>query len=67
MPDCLAHDAAFLLTRQLMALIGHLLREEERKDAFGELYHLSREAIERYAEAAGRRRNRLRPDRNGAE
>jgi hypothetical protein len=44
-----------------MALIGHLLREEEKKDATGEIYHLAWTAIERYAEADARRRKRLRP------
>jgi hypothetical protein len=62
MPDRFAHDAASLLTRQLMASIGHLLREEERNDAFGELYHLARAAIESYAEAEEQRRNRLRAE-----
>jgi hypothetical protein len=57
----LQHDAAFHLTEQLMALIGHLLGEEERKDAFGELYHLARAAIERYAVAEERSKRRLRP------
>jgi hypothetical protein len=61
MPNRLIHDEAFLLARQLMALISHLLREEEHKDAFDELYHLSRAAIERYAEAEERMRKRLRP------
>jgi hypothetical protein len=62
MPSQLIHDEAFLLTQQLMGLIGRLLREEERKDAFGEFYQLARKAIERYAEAEARRRKRLRPE-----
>jgi hypothetical protein len=67
MADRLAHDEAFLLTRQLMALIGHLLREEERKDAAGEIYHLARTAIEHYVEAEKRRRKRLRPEGDWGE
>jgi hypothetical protein len=61
----LVHDQAFLLARQLLALIRHLLRDEEVKDAFGELYHLARAAIEQYAEAEERRRKRLAPPRTG--
>jgi hypothetical protein len=49
-----------------MALIGHLLREEARKDAFGELYHLARAAIQRYTAAEERSRRRLRPGENEA-
>jgi hypothetical protein len=62
MSNRLQHDAAFLLTRQVMGLIGHLLREEEHKDAFGEIYQLARTAIGDYAQAEERRRKRMRPE-----
>jgi hypothetical protein len=61
MHNSLQHDAIFLLARQLMGLIGHLLREENRKDAFGVIYRLAGRAIEYYAEAEERRRKRLWP------
>jgi hypothetical protein len=58
----LVHDEAWLLAQQILAMIGHLLREEERKDAFSECYRLATEAIRRFAEAEVRMRQRLRPE-----
>src|SRR6185437_13716633 len=62
MHNRLQHDAAFVYSRWPMWLIGHLLREEKRKDAFGEIYRLTRTAIEQHGEAAERRRKRLRQE-----
>jgi len=39
-----------------------LLSEEEREDAFWEIYRLARTAIEHYTRAEELRRKRLRPD-----
>ena len=49
----------------MVGLIRHLLREEEIGDAFGEFYDLAMKAIEHYAEAEARRRERLRPEGRG--
>lgn len=62
MNDRLQHDAAFLFAKQAVALVAHLLREEDRKEVFGEFYRLARDAISRYAEAEERQRKRLRPE-----
>jgi hypothetical protein len=59
----LAHDEAFLLAQQAVAVIAHLLPKESRKDTFSKFYSLAKEAISKYAEASERERQRLRPEK----
>ena len=65
MPNRLIHDESFLLARELVGSIRHLLREEEVADAFQEFYQLAMKAMQHYAEAEERRRKRLRPEGGG--
>jgi hypothetical protein len=60
----LIHDVGFLATVEVMRLFSHLLREEEQKDAFWEVYGCVKKALEEYEMKAERRLSRLEPGRN---
>lgn len=63
----LIHDAAYALALRILGTIQHLLREEERRDAFREFYTAGRDTLEAYEVHADRMRRRLGGSGPGAE
>jgi hypothetical protein len=57
----LADECAFLLARELVALIAHNYRDEELRDLFEAFRAACRDGLLRYAVQAERLEQRLRP------
>jgi hypothetical protein len=62
--DRLIHDAAFDLSRKILEVFAPCLREEERRDAFAEIFDRVKAAIERFEVQSDRMARRLHPGRN---
>lgn len=61
----LRHDAAFETAKTVVALIAHLLREEEHKDAVLAVYEVIKAGLDDYEVKANRMQKRLaKPGRN---
>lgn len=61
----LRHDAAFETAKAVVALIAHLLREEEHKDAVLAVYEVIKAGLDDYEVKADRMQRRLaQPGRN---
>ena len=55
------HDVAWATTLQILEVFLPLLREEERRDAFGEIYSRVKEALHAYDQENKSLLHRLRP------
>jgi hypothetical protein len=55
----LLHDEGWKLTASVIEVFAPLLREEEKAEAFREVYERVRRGLEKYEERASRRRRRL--------
>ncbi len=64
MPADLQHDMAWAVTLTIMEVIEDVLRPEERKDAFDEIYERVRAGIEAYEIQVKSSGGRLKPSRN---
>lgn len=64
MSERLIHDAAWATARSLMDCLENCLREEEKRDAFAELYRRVRAGLEAYELMMRRQERRLSPGRN---
>jgi hypothetical protein len=58
------HDHAFATAAAVLALFAPLLREEEHRDAFREIYTRVKAGIERYETQADRTHRQLEPGAN---
>jgi hypothetical protein len=59
--DSLKHDVAFLLALDILDVFSNLLRDEERRDAFEEVYERARKHLTEYDIRLNRRLQRLHP------
>ena len=57
-----ALDQEFALAQQIVALVAHLLREEEQRELFSEAYDALMKGLKRYEEKADRRMRRIHPN-----
>ncbi len=64
MTEKLKHDFSWSITSQVVVVFAPLLREEEQREAFAEVYQRVRAGIECYECQADRMVQRLRPGRN---
>ena len=60
----LMHDVAFLMTVEIFNIFSCVLRDDEHRDAFWEIYERVREGLLSYETKADRRMARLHPGRN---
>ena len=60
----LQHDCAVAMATALIDLIGPVLRDEEKNDAFWEMVHVCKTGIESYVIQHSRELARLNPSRN---
>jgi hypothetical protein len=58
------HDTAWACALAILDVFAPLLREEEKRDAFGEIYRRVLAAIEAYDTLFDRRLRRLKPGKN---
>jgi hypothetical protein len=59
--DSLTHDVAWATAMRIVEVFASCLREEEKKDAFIEVYTRVKAGLEHYRIRENRRRLRLRP------
>jgi len=59
--DSLAHDIAWATARDIVHVFAGCLREEERHDAFVEVYARVKASLVRFQIQENRRRQRMRP------
>jgi hypothetical protein len=64
MRPSLIHDTAWATAVAVLEVFSPLLREEERKDAFLEVYHRVKAGLEAYCTHDDRMNDRLKPHRN---
>jgi hypothetical protein len=62
--DSLIHDVAWATAIRIVEVFASLLREEEKRDAFTEVYARVKAGLEHYQIRDNRRRQRLRPGAN---
>jgi hypothetical protein len=60
----LIHDAAFHAAHSVLEVFSPVLRDDEKRDAFQEVYERVKAAVEWYELRAGRREERLNPSPN---
>jgi hypothetical protein len=60
----LIHDVAFATSRHILEVFAGCIREEERRDAFAEIYERVKAGIECFELQSNRMESRLRPGRN---
>ena len=60
----LIHDVAFATSRSILEVIAGLLREEEQREAFAEIYERVKAGIESYELHNDRMESRLHPGKN---
>jgi hypothetical protein len=58
----LKHDHAWQIAAAVVEVFASLLRDEEKVDAFREVYQCVRQGLEKYEERADRLRRRLGSD-----
>ncbi len=59
MPGHLEHDFCHSLTERVLGLFRHMLRGNEAREAYDEVYAIAREERLRYEEAMARQEQRL--------
>lgn len=64
MHERIIHAAAWATAKSILECIENCLREEERADAFGEVYARVKAGIEAAFVYADRQQDRLKPGRN---
>jgi hypothetical protein len=64
MHERITHDAAWATATSILECLGNCLREEERGDAFAEIYSRVKAGIEAAFLYANRQQDRLKPGRN---
>jgi hypothetical protein len=62
--DSLIHDVAWAAAHSVVEVFASILRDDERHDAFVEVYERVKAAVERYESQAARRVHRLNPSSN---
>jgi hypothetical protein len=62
--DSLIHDVAWATAMQVVEVFSSCLREEEKRDAFIEVYVRVKEGLQFYQIREDRRRQRLKPGVN---
>ena len=60
----LIHDVSWATSLHILQVFAPLLREEEQRDAFSEVYARVKAGIESYEAMKQREETRLRPSRN---
>ena len=60
----LIHDLAFITSRQILEVIANCLREEERRDAFEEIYDRVKAGLKEFDLQNARMQQRLEPGNN---
>jgi hypothetical protein len=60
----LVHDVCWATAQHIVEVFAPLLREEERKDAFLEVYERVKAGLEAYCLQDDRMQHRLKPHRN---
>ncbi len=60
----LQHDCAMAMARALIELFGPVLRDEEKSDAFQEMYRVCKSGIESYVIQRNRELARMNPSCN---
>jgi hypothetical protein len=61
MSNRLRHDFCHAVASRVVELFRSLLRDEEARDAYAEVYEVTRQEAETYARAKARQDARLRP------
>jgi hypothetical protein len=62
--DRLIHDVAWVATQHVLEIFAPLLREEEQREAFAEIYQRVRAGLECYETRVERMARRLSPGKN---
>lgn len=60
----LIHDVAFATSRSILEMFAGCIREEEKRDAFTEIYERVKAGIESFELRSNRMENRLHPGKN---
>jgi len=60
----LIHDVAFATSRHILELFAGCIREEEQRDAFGEIYERIKAGIECFEVQVNRKARRIDPGTN---
>lgn len=60
----LQHEIAFALAQQIVGLVAHILREEEQRELFSQVYDALMAGLRKYEEKADRRMRRIYPSSN---
>jgi hypothetical protein len=61
MPGRLQHDCCHAIAWRALELFRPLIRDEEARDAYSELFEIARQELENYDRAVARREAQLRP------
>ncbi len=64
MTERLRHDVSWAVTAHVVEVFAPLLREEEQREAFAEVYQRVKAGLESYERQVARMMQRLRPGRN---
>jgi hypothetical protein len=64
MNEKLIHDVTLVCSRQILEVIGNCLREEERKDAYEEIYACVKAGLECFEIQSDRFQRLLKPGNN---
>lgn len=64
MNDRLIHDASWAISQHILDVFAGLLRDEEKRDAFAEIYLRVKAGLECYEVQVDRMRRRLKPSLN---